>query len=81
MFRMALCHAGTSRLPVRGPPLDPEGQGDSRKLARNWVQKDKGIHATVGRERQGHSYYDYDYRYHYYDYDYRYHYYDSDYYY
>ena len=25
-------------------------------------------------ERQGHSYYDYDYRYHYYDYDYRYHY-------
>ena len=50
-------------------------------MARTWDQKDKGIHATVGRERQGHSYYDYDYRYHYYDYDYRYHYYDSDYYY
>ena len=29
MFRMPLCHAGTSNLPVRGPPLDPERQGDS----------------------------------------------------
>ena len=45
---------GAHRLPqgllakneIRGPPLDPEGQGDSRKLARTWVQKDKVICAT-----------------------------------
>ena len=43
----------TSRLSVRGPPLDPEGQGDSRKLARTWVQKDKVIPATEARKDKG----------------------------
>ena len=55
----------TSRLSVRGPPLDPEGQGDSRKLARAWVQKDKVICATEPGKDKGTHYYDYDYRDHY----------------
>ena len=44
--------------------MDPEGQGDSRKLARTWVQKDKVICATEPGN--------YDYRYHYYDFGMRY---------
>ena len=53
--------------------MDPEGQGDSRKLARTWVQKDKVICATEPGKDKGIHYYDYDYRYHYYAYAYRYH--------